>query len=87
MQFEDVELTKNQKIGIALGLPVFFAMVAYGFYLLLSPWQLTWVQIVQTIIILFVSGAVLGTLPIWLPMIMIDLGLMPKPYEGEEDDE
>ena len=86
MQFEDVNLTKNQKIGIALGLPVFFAMVAYGFYLLLSPWQLTWVQIVQCIIILFISGTILGTLPVWLPKIMIELGLLKDDDEEEEDE-
>jgi Mg/Co/Ni transporter MgtE len=85
MQFDSVELTKNQKIGIALGLPVFFAMVAYGFYLLLSPWQLTWVQIVQCIVILFISGTILGTLPFWLPKILIDIGLLPD--DEEEDDE
>jgi SPX domain protein involved in polyphosphate accumulation len=60
-------------------------MVAYGFYLLLSPWQLTWVQIVQCIVILFISGTILGTLPFWLPKILIDIGLLPD--DEEEDDE
>ena len=78
-------LTKTQWIYVALGLPVFVTMTFYGFYLLLSPWHLSPIQYIQSAIILFTSGAILGTMPIWLRRFLVDIEVM-KENEGDEDE-